>query len=231
MVCASCHDNFVPDIAVIDPELALSCPPEITAASGMDTLTQLLESYVSPQATPLTDALAYSGMEEVKDNLVLASTTDGDKVEVRAGMAYAALMSGITLAHAGLGIVHGLASAVGGLFIIPHGVICGSLLGVATRSNIESLKKGDHPYRNGALEKYARVGALLSGSENEDRDECCELLIATLEKWTADLGVPHLGNYGVQMSDVDKIIAKTSNKDNPVELTRKDIKRLLVSRL
>ena len=224
------HDNFVPDIAVIDPELALSCPSHVTAASGMDAFTQLLESYVSTESTPLTDALACSGIECLKDNLLLACTTGRDNIEVRAGMAYAALLSGITLANAGLGIIHGLASAIGGLFDIPHGVICGTLVGAATKVNISNLKKQRNT-DDSTLKKYAKVGAILSESDSKDVDCCCELLVKRLEEWISYLGIPLLSEYGVGISDIDRIIEKTGSKNNPVRLNRDELRELLTSRI
>jgi alcohol dehydrogenase class IV len=128
------HVNFTPDVAIIDPELMVGCPSSVTAACGMDALTHLLESYVSTKASPMTDALAESGMAHVRDNLVPACSTLAKDLDTRGAMAYAALVSGITLANAGLGVVHGMASAVGGHFAIPHGVICGNLMGPATQS-------------------------------------------------------------------------------------------------
>ncbi|MFX1589493.1 MAG: iron-containing alcohol dehydrogenase, partial [Promethearchaeota archaeon] len=134
------HDNFVPNYAIIDPELIIKCPPSITAACGMDAFTQLLEAYVSTNSNPMTDSLAYSGVKYIKNNIIPAFSTGANDIHVRAGMAYGSLMSGIALANAGLGIVHGLASAIGAYIDIPHGVICGTLLAEATKMNIEKLK-------------------------------------------------------------------------------------------
>ncbi|MGM0500753.1 MAG: iron-containing alcohol dehydrogenase, partial [Bacillota bacterium] len=108
------HDNFIPNIALLDPKLTTSCPAAITAASGLDAVTQLLGAYTSTKASPMTDSLALKALKYAGESLVPAATDKGDDPEVRAGMAYASLISGITLANAGLGIVHGLASAVGG---------------------------------------------------------------------------------------------------------------------
>lgn len=222
------HDNFVPDIAIVDPELTVSCPPDITAACGMDAFTQLLESYVSLESSALTDALAFSGLEHIKDNLVPACTEGAKNIKVRAGMAYASLVSGITLANAGLGIIHGLASVIGGFFNIPHGVICGTLVGAATEVSIGKLKSRN---KTRTLRKYATIGALLSGSDSKGTDNCCELLINKIDEWTHTLKLPLLCEYGMQIADLDKIADKTSNKNNPVELNRDEIKDILCRRM
>lgn len=149
---------LVPDYAVIDPDLLSTCSPAVLAANGMDALTQLLESYVSSKATPLT--LALSGIEKVRDSLLPLYLGQGDAAEHRAAMAYAALLSGITLAQVGLGSVHGLAAPLGAFFPIPHGVVCGTLVAEATRINIRVMTTRDPG--NPALGKYANVGRLLS---------------------------------------------------------------------
>ena len=220
------HDNFVPDAVVIDPELIRNCPPAITAACGMDAFTQLLESYVSTKANPMTDALAYSGLSYVKDSLVEVYTGGSRSIDSWAGMAYAAFMSGITLANAGLGIVHGLASPVGGYFDIPHGVICGSLVGPATRVTIDKLRTlGDKgkPF----LRKYAEVGALFTGNDNEDIHYLCDILLKTIDEWTETLKLRSLREYGISESDFDRIIDGAGNKNNPVHLDRNEIKKIL----
>src|SRR4030042_5754294 len=124
------HDNFVPEIAIVDPELTISCPDNITAASGMDCFTQLTESYLSDKACEYTDALAWEGLKAIKSSLV-RSFINGQDAEARSGMSFAALTSGICLANAGLGVVHGFASSIGGMFNIPHGAICGTLMAPA----------------------------------------------------------------------------------------------------
>jgi alcohol dehydrogenase class IV len=226
------HDRFVPDLAVIDPELMTACPPDVSAACGMDAFTQLLESYVSTQASPFTDALAYSGLSFVKDSLVPACTTEGENIERRAAMAYAALVSGITLANAGLGVVHGLASPIGGHFSIPHGVVCGTLVGPETRVNIEKLRK-EPPADPIALEKYGRIGALLCGMpfREEEIQACCDLLVERIDEWTETLAIPRLSEYGMRASDLDGIVQGAGNKNNPVALTEEEIKALVSMRL
>jgi alcohol dehydrogenase class IV len=225
------HDNFVPNIAIIDPTLMLSCPSIITAACGLDAFTQLLESYVSSKSNPISDALAYSGMSAVKDALVPVSTSSASDLAKRVAMAYGSLISGITLANAGLGLIHGLASSIGGFFNIPHGVICGTLLSEVIKANINALKKLGLQGIDG-LKKHAKIGALLSGNEclkNEEIDKYCDYLIQVLEDWTARLKIETLGAYGISKSDLDKIIEYTSLKNNPVKLVPEEIKQILLN--
>jgi len=224
------HDNFVPDVAVLDPELAVSCPPEVTAACGMDAFTQLLESYVSTAASPVTDALAWSGLEQVAEHLLRACGDGAGDVGVRAGMAYAALVSGMTLANAGLGLVHGLASAVGGLFPAPHGVVCGTLMGAVNRATIAKLRDRHGP-GHPALRKYARAGALIGGRAGCDPETGLTLLLETVEAWTERLSVPRLGAFGVREADLDAIAAGAGNKNNPVALDPREIREVVRSRL
>jgi len=224
------HNNFVPDIALVDPELSLNCPPAVTAASGLDAFTQLLESYVSKKASPLTDSLAYTGINSMKDNLIPAATTGALNLDVRTGMSYAALLSGITLANAGLGIVHGLAAAIGSYYDIPHGVICGTLVGVSTRSNIEYLRK-DKKANIRYLRKYAEIGKLLLGNICENVDQCCDYLIMKIDRWVESLNMPRLGKYGFSENDIEKIADATSIKFNPVNLKQKDIQEIILERI
>ncbi len=227
------HDNLIPNIALIDPELMISCPPSITGACGMDAFTQLLEAYVSTKASPMTDALAYSGMEYMNKNMIPACFGGASDVNVRAAMAYGSLMSGITLANAGLGIVHGLASPIGGFFDIPHGVVCGTLLAEATRMNIKKLKELSVAGKAG-LKKHANIGALLSGNKLNGEgkiDENCSILISTLEKWTEELKIDRLGKYGITSEHIEKIVKKAGLKNNPVNLNDKDIETIILNRL
>jgi alcohol dehydrogenase len=226
------HDLLVPRFAVIDPLLLASCPAGLIAANGMDALTQLLESYVSSRANPFMDALALSGLEAVRDGLLDWYEGSEHAASGRSRMAYAALLSGITLAQVGLGSVHGLASPLGAFFPVPHGVVCGTLVAAATDMNIRALRarRSDSP----ALEKYAQVGRLLSGRPSLLREEASELLMQTLNDWTQRMEMPRLGAYGIQEQDTPRIIANcrgSSMRTNPIELTDAEVREVLMRRL
>jgi alcohol dehydrogenase class IV len=222
------HDNFVPDIAMIDPELTLDCPKEITAASGMDCFTQLTEAYVSVKANQYTDALAFEGLKEIKLSL-LASFLDGKNIEARAGMSFAALTSGICLANAGLGAVHGFASSIGGMYDIPHGLVCGTLMASGNEINVRELRrKADNLT---ALKKYAVLGELFSDLKGKSDDYYIDSFIRFLHNLTAHLNLPGLSQFGVQEKDLELICRNTEIKNNPVKLSGEDLKDILRPRL
>ena len=228
------HDALVAQVAVVDPELLATCPPDVIAANGMDAFTQLLESYVSARASPFTDALAVSGMQAVREGF-FAAWRGGNSPQAahgRACMAYAALLSGITLAHAGLGSVHGLASPIGAYYPIPHGVVCGTLVAPATEVNVRALKHRDP--QNPALEKYASIGQLLAETPPRDSQAARSELVRVLYEWTARLKIPMLGKYGIDDSHVAKIVAGSrgsSMKTNPIVLTDKEVAEIIGARL
>jgi alcohol dehydrogenase class IV len=227
------HDNLIPNVAIIDPKLTISCPPSITAMCGMDAFTQLLEGYVSSKRNPITNALAFSGLKYMSKNLLRVCSTESSDVIVRSAMAYGSLISGITLANVGLGIVHGLASPIGGFFDIPHGVVCGTLLSEATKMNIKRLQDKKLSDRE-VLRNYAHVGGLIAGKNNIDDekiDEYCSILTDSLDNWTAQLKLDRLGKYGIKMEDVGRIISKTGIKNNPVNLEKGDIREIIINRL
>ncbi len=210
------HDNFVPDIAIVDPELTFSCPGDITAASGMDCFTQLTESYLSDKACEYTDALAWEGLKAIKSSLV-RSYINGQDAEARSGMSFAALTSGICLANAGLGVVHGFASSIGGMFNIPHGVICGTLMAPANAITIRELRnRRSNPE---AWNKYVRLGRLFLEAEGKSDNYYIDGFIEYLRELSIDLKLPRLGQYGIRQSDLEPICRVTELKNNPVKLS------------
>jgi alcohol dehydrogenase class IV len=228
------HDNLVPDYAIIDPEFMLTCPAGITSSTGMDAFSQLLESYVSIKSNPITDALALSGMQYSIQYLVPTVKEEPKNINYREGLAYAALCSGITLANAGLGTVHGFASSIGGLHDIPHGVVCGTLMAETNRLTIQRLQEKHSEENLNYLRKFAEVGALFEnkrlGSDSEI-DLYCKILTDRLQEMTNELQLKRLSEYGITEDSIDVIIPKTSNKNNPIQHDAKDLKTILENRL
>ncbi len=223
--------QLVADIAIVDPDLLQTCPPALIAANGMDAFTQLLESFTSLRSNQLTDTLALDGIRAVRDSLLDWYAGTGDQAAARYRMAYASMLSGITLAQTGLGSVHGLASPLGAFFPIPHGVVCGTLVAVATETNIKAMQERER--NNPALEKYAQVGRLLADDPDLIQTEALKRLVKTLYSWTAKLELPLLENYGVSPTDWPAIIRHSrgsSMKTNPIVLTDTEIEKILQAR-
>jgi len=225
-------DALVAEVAIVDPDLLAGCPPALIAANGMDALTQLLESYVSTRSNPFTDALALSGLRALRDGLLAWYEGGASASEARAAMAYASLLSGICLAQTGLGSVHGLASPLGALFPIPHGVVCGTLVAAATRVNIDAMQSREPD--NAALGKYAEIGRLLSRSHGASAAANRDHLVRVLEEWTQRMALPSLSALGVAITDVDRIVADSrgsSMKTNPIVLSDEEISSVVRARL
>ncbi len=234
-------EALIARVAILDPDLLRSCPPELVAANGMDALTQLLESYLSTRANPVADGLALRGLAAVRDGLLAwhelavaglggATVADGP----RAAMATAALCSGICLAQTGLGAAHGVASPLGASFPIPHGVACGATLVAATRVNLAALERREPV--NVALGRYAGLGRLLGGSSAASLadGEARTALVRLLDDWRARLAVPRLSAYGISAADIPAIVADSrgsSMKTNPILLGDDEIARILVESL
>jgi alcohol dehydrogenase class IV len=231
-------ERLVAQVAIVDPDMLAACPPELIAANGMDALTQLLESYMSIKANPFTDALALSGLGCVRDGLQTwfeeaaagmgAAGPRSVAGAARERMAYAALCSGICLAQAGLGAVHGLASPLGAQFPIPHGVACGATLVAATRMNIAALEARDP--QNRALSRYAVAGWMFSGRAGGDDREARSALVPALEQLTARLAVSRLSAFGITESSIPALLADSrgsSMKTNPIVLTDGEIATIL----
>lgn len=236
------HDGFkksfrdaqlVPRIALVDPSLLVDCPKPQLAANAMDALTQLLESYVSLNANAFTDALAWAGMEAFQQGFWEAWQAEpGQSNDGYARLAYASLSSGITLAQAGLGAVHGLASPLGAFFPMPHGAVCGTLLAEATASNLAALET--YAPLSPAREKYARVGRLLSDSPRLNDDDARQALVAILREWCERLAMPRLGDFGMLAEDIPRVVANArggSMLTNPLVLGDDALAALLATRL
>jgi len=217
--------------AIVDPALLAGLPPVAIASNGLDALTQLLESLVSTRSFSLSRALALDGLAAARDGLVpwfRAAAAGADAPDARARMAYAALLSGICLAHTGLGAVHGLASPLGARHPIGHGAACGATLVAATRVNLAALdaRDSDGP----AAARYADAGRVLSGRSGLDDAAAREALVETLEEWGSALAVRSLAAFGVGERDFPPLIADargTSMRTNPIELTDGEVEAIL----
>ena len=224
-------ERLVAADAVVDPDLLAGADPVRIAANGMDAVTQLLEAYLSTKAGPVTDALALAGLGSARDGLLTwhADPDGPDAPGARSRMAYAALLSGICLAHAGLGAVHGLASPLGAQLPIPHGIACGTTLAGVAAANVAALENRapDSP----ALDRYATLGRLLGHlPEQAPADEARRALVATLQAWTAALAIPGLRTFGLAKAGIPSIVADargSSMRTNPVVLTDEELTAVL----
>ena len=194
----------------------------------MDCFTQLIESYLSNKSSEYTDALAIEGLKAIKNSL-LRSYYNGEDVEARTGMSFAALTSGICLANAGLGVVHGFASSVGGMYSIPHGLVCGTLMASCNEINVRELRKNNT--NQVALQKYTLLGKLFLDKKENSADNYIDGFIEYLHKLTHEFKLPGLGKYGIEENDIDLICKITENKNNPIKLTSGDMNEIIYSRL
>lgn len=217
------HRLMLPRLALIDPELAVSVPAEVTAATGMDALTQLLEAFVCSRSNPMTDALCAEGVVKVVGSLRRV-VGDGADVGARSEMALAALFSGMALANAGLGAVHGFAAPLGGRFGMAHGAVCAALLPAVWEVNLRAVRERGTLRQWG---RYERVAAWLTG----DVGAAAEDGVVWLRELVGDLQIPGLRALGVSEGDWDEVVPlaqrASSMKANPVALTEAELRRCL----
>jgi len=217
---------LVPKIAIIDPSLTLTVPANVTASTGLDALTQLIESYTSNKSQPVTDSLALLGIQKAIKSLLIAYE-HGDNLAAREDMALAALLSGICLANAGLGAVHGFASPLGAS--IPHGVACAALLAVVVDQNIQTLKRKTP--NSPTLIKYAKLGELVTTKSSKNSADAHQKLVQYLHELTKKLKIPPLSQFGLNESDIPDLIEKvkksSSIRYNPVELDGVTLTKIL----
>ncbi|RMG91278.1 MAG: iron-containing alcohol dehydrogenase [Zetaproteobacteria bacterium] len=224
-------ERLVARHVILDPELSVNCSPAVTASCGMDALTQLLESFVSRKENPMTHALAREGLCHVSWALPRAVQCGSD-LQARGAMLLAATLSGLTLANAGLGAVHGLASPLGAFFPIPHGTVCGTLLYEVTRMNLRALKL--RCLQNPALERYAEAARILCQRSLPALEDAHQALLERLREWEDMFAMPRLARFGVSEEDLPKIVANVSGNSmqgNPVKLTDEELIEVLRRRL
>jgi len=215
---------MLPRLAVADPELTYDLPPALTASTGLDALTQLIEPYVSCRANPMMDAVCVAGLQRVVRSLRLACLAVRNET-AREDMALASLFGGLALANAGLGAVHGFAAPIGGMFPAPHGAVCAALLPHVMTVNIRALRErapdGD------ALRRYGEIAGLLTGNPGAAADEG----VKWVGELIAELDIPRLASYGVEMTHVGELVEKASNassmRANPIALTTAELADVL----
>ncbi|MFK7921996.1 MAG: iron-containing alcohol dehydrogenase [Bacteroidia bacterium] len=221
------HDAYIPNIAILDPELTRSAPPEVSMRSGMDAFTQLLEAYLSTKASPISDALALDGLRLIKDCLP-AVWYDGDNLSARAGMSHAAMLSGLCLANAGLGLVHGFASSIGGRIDIPHGLLCARLMAPVNRITLHAIR--ERQAWSPALAKYVAVGKLFHPQLSHKSDAYyADALIDTMARWTEKFDLAEISAFGMAADMIPEIVAQSSQKNHPIELTAEEVASCLGS--
>jgi alcohol dehydrogenase class IV len=217
---------MLPRVALVDPELTYHLPPEVTASSGLDALTQLIEPFVSVKANPVTDAICREGMAHAARSLSRAYKNGADN-EAREGMSLASLFGGLALANAGLGAAHGFAGPLGGMLHAPHGVLCARFLPLVMEGNIKALesRQPEHP----ALARYTEIARILTGAKDATAEDGV--------KWTSELvnalKIPRLSAYGMRPEGfaVREAVEKTqkagSFKGNPIILDEKELTEIL----
>lgn len=214
--------SMLPRVAIVDSELTHALPPHLTATTGLDALTQLIEPFVCRRPNPLTDALCKDGMGRCARSLRTAFAR-GNDVEAREEMALASLFGGLALANSGLGAVHGFAAAIGGMFPIAHGAICAALLPNVWRANVSAATRNE---RNDLLDRFAEAAHILAGSDASPQQGG-----DWLEELIADLSVPRLSAGGVTRGQFPSICEKaqraSSMKANPIDLSGEELAQIL----
>jgi len=221
-VKVSLRSNLMyPDVAVVDPVLTYSMPPALTASTGVDALTHLLETFVSNQSNPFIDMICREGLKRISRSLVTAFKDGSDK-EAREDMAMASLLGGMALANVKLGAVHGFAGPMGGMFTIPHGAVCACLMSAVINVNIEVLKE-----QNKDISKFKDLAKILTGNEGAVAGDAA----IWASKLVEELGIPSLSEFGLTSNDFSELVKKakvsSSMKGNPVELTEDQLLRVL----
>jgi alcohol dehydrogenase class IV len=211
---------MLPTLALIDPELTYDLPPAITASTGLDALTQLIEPFTCNRANPMTDAVCRDGMVRAARSLRIAFRV-GHNASAREDMSIASLFGGLALANSGLGAVHGFAAPLGGMFAAPHGAVCAALLPHVMAANLGALR--DRSPSSEPLNRYGEVGRLLTGNASAQADDG----VSWVAELVRDLRIAGLSAYGVAQEHIDELVARavqaSSMKANPIQLTTQEL--------
>ena len=216
-------DKMYPDFAVVDPVLTYSMSPSLTASTGMDALTHLLETFVSNRSNPFIDMICREGMRRISASL-LNAFKNGNNINAREDMSMAGMLGGIALANSGLGAVHGLAGPMGGMYPISHGEICASLLAAVIEVNITALKRQNN---FGILEKFSEIARVFSGNAEAKAEDGIESIKELVKK----LNIPSLTTLGLTRDNFPELVANSKNsssmKGNPVALNDDELYSIL----
>jgi alcohol dehydrogenase class IV len=214
-------DMMLPRIVLVDPELCVSNPPSVTANSGLDAITQLIESFISRRAKPISQALAIQGLQLGLPALSEAFR-NGNCRWAREAMSHAALLSGIALANSGLGMAHGVAAALGAECKVGHGLACAAMLPVALRFN-----------RSICEQQLATLGRAIHPDSNLDDEQAADTLIRDIEQLETQLGIPRrLRDLGVRQDQIPALATGShgnSLSGNPRDVSDADLRELLES--
>lgn len=225
------HPYMLPDVAVIDPELTLNLPKDVTAHTGLDALTQCLEPYVSNASNPLVDAVALEGVKIGARSLLRAYENGPNDLRAREDMCLCSYYGGLSLANAKLGAVHGFSGTLGGLLHAPHGAICAALLPHCCAINVEALEGRVTAEDPACAEKYLERYAQIARTVTDDPGATVAEGVAALAALVKACGVPGLGAFGLTEGDFDDVVAKSkessSMKGNPVALSDEELKDML----
>ncbi len=215
---------MLPRLAVVDPELTHSMPPAVTASTGLDAITQLMEAYVSNKANPLTDGICREGLRRAARSIRRAYE-DGSNPAAREDMSLASLFGGLALTNVKLGAVHGFAGPLGGMFSAPHGDICARLLPFVMEANVQALQA--RAPSSPALARYDEVAQILTGMATARATDG----IAWVQDLCVALKVPPLAEFGLKEADLPTVVARSekasSMKGNPMTLTDKELAQIL----
>ncbi len=217
------HRLIIPSVALVDPLLTRTLPPELTAAAGMDALAQLIEAFVSPRSHPMTDALCWAGIRRAAGALP-AAWKDGSDLSAREAMSLAAMLSGIGLANSGLGAVHGLAGPLGGLLGAPHGALCARLLPEVLENNLKRLREAEEKE---SVKRFTELAVALTGNPRARAEDAIERTRGLVSRF----GIPPLARHGLKEEDIDGVagaaLGSSSLKGNPVRLDQDELAAII----
>ena len=218
------HAWMLPSVAVVDPELTYSLPPGVTASTGLDALTQLIEAFVSNRANPMTDGICREGMQRAGRSL-LKAVQNGDDIRAREDMAIASLFSGLALANANLGAVHGFAGPLGGMYPAAHGLICARFLPWVVEANVRALQ--ERAKDTELIKRFDEVGRILTG----DRQAKAVDGVEWIQELCRRLEISPLKEFGLPAEEFPVVVEKarktSSMKGNPIELTKEELGEIL----